>query len=439
MNAIYINNGCGLKNKIGALGFVFLLASQQLQGATPGLISTMRSFIALKLSRPASTSSLDFTPSPRSASPVLSPTSPYSPMKLHDKGHSSYEFRPREEPFSPDMDDEYISRADRDKERKKDKDEKAKADPQNVVAVALSSQGTFAAVVMQSGGRKVLARNATGILKERQIVGSAPTLAVSFWNEHIMLLNANGSTRYWDVPHNHLSCFDLPHCTPFAMDVHTSGKYAIISVLSHTHGPRFYFFQAAQAPDGSVIKRWKVKGHVGDLRERVTSIALHPTDNSFAVATADGKIQLWNISAILAEDRQKVAEWSRPRAYMKTDDRFRKIDLMIQREAYIVSVSSRGIINWWDTRTGESMYDYTNHKNYPLSSFKHLDDTVYVSGSADGMLKLWDTRRPIYPVTIMGHGAPVAAITLLDKGDRFASCSKNGVVKCWDFQGKQVK
>jgi WD40 repeat protein len=336
---------------------------------------------------------------------------------------------PSKEPLSPDKDDEYVPQ--------KEQREKLSLDAKTVVACALSSKGTFAAVVRGSGSNSgIVLRDATSIVKRHPICSGARTLTTSFYNENIIILGSNGWILHWDPFHNRSTRFDLPCCCPSAMATRSGDKpYTVISVTSPIYGQLFYFFKPTierDDPKGSKIMPWPVTGRRTDsISDGVTALATHPTTNSFAVARKHNHVELWNIVK-----NAKSEEWTFPGSLMSPAHQ--NITALIYHDTCIAGASSRTNLLWWDTRSRDITHHHSDSHSDYISSFQYLKDTLYTSASIDGTIKLWDIRK-LGSISRMRHGAPVAAIARIDKSETLASCSKNAVVKYWSFQGKAVR
>lgn len=364
----------------------------------------------------------------------------YRSMQLHHKTPSSCEYFAKETPDTLHNDDMPIKTKDKDEKMQKSTEKPLVIDPKRVIAATLSSNGTVAAVVGDGSGSKVVLRDVAGTMfKGYRLCRSTPAFAIACWNDHIITLGSSGWINYWDPHSDSLSCCDTEYCIPSAMVIHDKGKYAMISAMSLTRGQLFHFFHTttADSSKSSKLMKWQLFQKKSDrLKQWVTALALHPSDPCFAIATADGKIQLWNIAIVLKENRAKE-EWTLPGPCMK-QHAYQKIVAMLQHDFCIVGASSRENIMWFDTRSCELAHYATSCHKDTISSLKYVGDKAYVSGSEDGTVKLWDVRNTKDPVQKMAHGFPVVAITLRDKGG-FASCSKNAVVKNWNFRGEQIR
>lgn len=307
--------------------------------------------------------------------------------------------------------------------------EKPAVNAKLVVAVALSSRGTCALGYNSEGGNQVRmhAIRSSENGKAYPMHKSTSIFKTAFWNENIVILGSKGWVRYWDcskgVPYDYV----LPACIPDALAVQEKGFYAIISASSCAHGHRFYFFRPAE---GSKVTVWPVSRKDKDKIEKtgVSVLAPHPSRDSFAVATENNNVQLWNIV-----ETEKEGEWVLPGLSMQQKT-YQKLTALAYHDSCVIGASSRGNIIWWDSSSGELIdYRIDCHRD-KITSLKHIKDKIYASGSQDGTVKLWDVRKIKVPSKVVPHGFPVAALNTCNYRT-LSACSKNGVVKFWNILG----
>ncbi len=57
---------------------------------------------------------------------------------------------------------------------------------------------------------------------------------------------------------------------------------------------------------------------------------------------------------------------------------------------------------------------------------------IFISGSADKTLSLWDMRTYICSQTYYGHNNSINSAVINNDGYTMASCDSDGIVKIWD-------
>eukprot|EP00039_Didymoeca_costata_P019380 m.337315 g.337315 ORF g.337315 m.337315 type:complete len:409 (+) comp18099_c0_seq1:207-1433(+) len=77
----------------------------------------------------------------------------------------------------------------------------------------------------------------------------------------------------------------------------------------------------------------------------------------------------------------------------------------------------------------------TGHR-LPVTCVKfHPVFSVFVSGSEDASIKIWDYESGEYERTLKGHTNTVQDLAFDDKGEQMASCSADMTVRLWSFEG----
>src|SRR5262249_6513410 len=79
------------------------------------------------------------------------------------------------------------------------------------------------------------------------------------------------------------------------------------------------------------------------------------------------------------------------------------------------------------------------HADSVLTVALSPDGSRIASGSADGVVKVWDRRSKSEVLTLSGHTATVTVVTFSSDGNRLASGSDDGDVRVWDVvRGENV-
>ncbi len=100
----------------------------------------------------------------------------------------------------------------------------------------------------------------------------------------------------------------------------------------------------------------------------------------------------------------------------------------------LVSGSKDGIIRLWDTQTGILRQSLTGHTDAVANVWFSADGKTLASGSKDNTIRLWDTQTGIHQNTLIGHTDSVFSVWLSPDGKTLASGSKDNTIRLWDTQ-----
>ncbi len=105
--------------------------------------------------------------------------------------------------------------------------------------------------------------------------------------------------------------------------------------------------------------------------------------------------------------------------------------------AWLVSGSNDGVVRVWDAATGELLAELTGHEDYVNSVAFSPDGNYIVSGSDDSTVIIWwdldlmdHSARESF--VLRGHADWVNAVAFSPDGLLIASASDDGSVLLWD-------
>jgi hypothetical protein len=79
---------------------------------------------------------------------------------------------------------------------------------------------------------------------------------------------------------------------------------------------------------------------------------------------------------------------------------------------------------------------YLNSNRITCAAFSP-DSAWFVTGHADGALRLWDSHKGSTEQRFQSHSGPVASIAFSPDGTRFAAGASDGTLSVWDLAGRQ--
>jgi len=107
---------------------------------------------------------------------------------------------------------------------------------------------------------------------------------------------------------------------------------------------------------------------------------------------------------------------------------------------YILSGSADRIIRLWDTPTGRKIHKFKGHK-YSVNSVCFSPDGRYIlSGSTDGTIRLWKATTGKEIRRFKEHTGGVTSVCFSPNGSYVSSGNNNGAIRLWDVAtGKEIR
>ena len=87
----------------------------------------------------------------------------------------------------------------------------------------------------------------------------------------------------------------------------------------------------------------------------------------------------------------------------------------------------------YDVQGGTLVDSFSGHENWVVSVAVHPDGTAFVTGGADGKVKLWDLATKTCVQTLSEHVDQVWGVAWRADGSRVASVSDDRSVCIFDF------
>lgn len=117
------------------------------------------------------------------------------------------------------------------------------------------------------------------------------------------------------------------------------------------------------------------------------------------------------------------------------------LQLLVSRRPYFVTGSADGTMRIWDAQECgnlSTIHVHTKAGTMLLSTI-YLADNLLASGSSDGSVRIWCLRRVKCLKTLCpGHRQAVHALAQLSDGTRLASGSDDGAVKIWHIESGEL-
>ncbi|XP_066339839.1 uncharacterized protein [Miscanthus floridulus] len=129
-------------------------------------------------------------------------------------------------------------------------------------------------------------------------------------------------------------------------------------------------------------KNWKCIRTFEGHSDRVKHVNFNPMDtNSFATASLDHTIKIWNISS----PESKITMFDHPDGLLCVHS------YTIDMRQYLIAGSWDGTAQIWDMETGRLVQTLKGHVRHISCVYHHPELPVVITGSHDGTVRLWNS------------------------------------------------
>jgi len=105
----------------------------------------------------------------------------------------------------------------------------------------------------------------------------------------------------------------------------------------------------------------------------------------------------------------------------------------------IVTGSWDGMVKVWDMKTGMLLQKMTAHAGQVNAVTINQQKNLIISGAADNLILIWDPVNNKIVMELKGHAAPITTLIASYDGTRLYSLSEDGMFKVWDLlSGKEI-
>jgi WD40 repeat protein len=167
-----------------------------------------------------------------------------------------------------------------------------------------------------------------------------------------------------------------------------------------------------------------LSGHQG-LFAAVNAVAFSPDGSAIASGSDDRTVRLWTLKGRRGKEEHTIltghAQFVKSIAFSPCPP------------LSLASGSADGMIYLWDIETKQPIYPLQGHGQAVNALAFNPTGDLLASGSADKMIKLWNPQTGESVKTFVGHTLGVTALAFSPKGDILASASQDRTVKLWDL------
>jgi WD40 repeat protein len=209
---------------------------------------------------------------------------------------------------------------------------------------------------------------------------------------------------------------------------------SVRSVAYSPDGSRIAFGSANKTIDiwdankGLYLKT--LKGHTGN----VTSLSFSPDGSRIVSGSTDACLKIWNANTgVCIKNIEGVIDNSGGNWLKNFEGHLSPISSVAYSPdgKYIVSGSYDGIIKIWDANTGQCLKTLEGHSECVSSVAYSPDGTKIISGSDDKSIKIWDANTRQCLQTLEGHKHSVLSVAYSPDGKNIVSGSYDNTVKIW--------
>lgn len=105
----------------------------------------------------------------------------------------------------------------------------------------------------------------------------------------------------------------------------------------------------------------------------------------------------------------------------------------------LASASADGTIELWNLTNYEKVKTFTGHTDEVRNITFSPDGEILASASNDYTIKLWSVKKRKLLITLQGHKATVYALSFSgDNGKTLASGGKDGIILLWNMDGLKL-
>ena len=160
-----------------------------------------------------------------------------------------------------------------------------------------------------------------------------------------------------------------------------------------------------------------IRGH----QDGVDAVEFSPDGKRILSGSQDKTIKVWDVLSGAELMTLRGHESNVPSIAVSPDNQ------------YIASGGMDKTIKIWDAATGENVLTLHGHEHWVLSlTFAPDSKRIVSSGSGDGTIKVWDVTVDRELTKLKGHHSLVNSVAFSPDGNRIVSASADGMIKLWD-------
>ncbi|OKH50191.1 hypothetical protein NIES30_05730 [Phormidium tenue NIES-30] len=243
-------------------------------------------------------------------------------------------------------------------------------------------------------------------------------LAMSPNGRAIAAACSDGSVRLWDCTNGEL--------------IHTFRRSLGLLGVGHRGAVNAVAFTAAgdalvSGGEDSQLIWWHLDDYTGQRLPvsgwQISSVLIAPPDDTLAVGSGDGRIQLWSL-----------AEGNAPKTLVHHQDQVTALAVDAVGNL-LVSGGRDRTIRLWSLPSGRLTRTLTAPKAPITALACHPQDGRIVSGDREGHVQVWSAEHPDQGLVIHNASGPITAVAISPSGDWLAIGADDGHLTLKNLQG----
>lgn len=296
-------------------------------------------------------------------------------------------------------------------------------DPEAVTEKLRTMEEEREGKVMREAAERVRGKETFGVTFLKGHISAVTCVAVSPDGSHCVTGSKDCSLLVWN-----LTTLTKQHLIKgLKHDRKSGGHFDEVLCVKYTDDGKYFISSGKDR----IIRVWNgktyepvhtFKGH----RDTVTGLAVHKNHNTLYTVSADRSINIWNLTEMLLMNTL----YGHQRTITAVDS---------FHSERLVTASEDGSVRVWKA-IEDSQFVFSS-LNSPIDCICVLTEDLFLSGSQDGSLHLWQTTRkkPIFSLISPHDGHWVTSVASLRGTNLAASGSSNGKINLYSVSDSKVE